>query len=132
MSEIVPDRFREAREYLGFTRDQVAEALHCSPLLIAGLEEGGVEPFEGFLIKLAKLYQRPMEWFSGESSYQPSAWIKPALENPRLTDQDREGILDFDEWLQGRKRAPEPRSFTHFPPASGMDDQAAEDNGIVG
>ena len=25
-----------------------------------------------------------------------------------------------------------PRAFTHFPPESGMDDQAAEDNGIVG
>lgn len=95
------DRLREAREYLGFTRDQVADALHCSPILIAGLEEGGVEPFEGFLVKLGKLYCRPLEWFRGESKFQPSPELLRHLENPRLTDGDREAVLDFAEWLQG-------------------------------
>jgi transcriptional regulator with XRE-family HTH domain len=110
MPEIIPARIREAREYLGFTRDQAAEALHCSPLLIAGLEEGGVEPSEGFLVKLAQFYRRPAGWFTGEWEHHPDPdMVRQLNENPRLTEGDREAVLDFAEFLAGAGPAPKPR-----------------------
>jgi transcriptional regulator with XRE-family HTH domain len=98
MADLIPQRFREAREYLGVTRDQVAAALHCSPLLIEGLEDGGVEPSAAFLVQLSRLYHRPAEWFTGEFTFSPSPGLLGKVEN--LTTRDRDAVLDFAEFLQ--------------------------------
>jgi transcriptional regulator with XRE-family HTH domain len=104
VAEIIPARFREAREYIGFTLDQAATALHCSRLLLESLEDGGVEPAEGFTVQLCRLYRRPLKWFTGESEFQPSRRVLAQVE--KLTEGDRAAVLDFAEFLQGAGPAP--------------------------
>jgi hypothetical protein len=54
------------------------------------------------LRKLSRLYRRPIAWLFGESTFQPSPeMLRQLHENPRLTDIDREAVLDFAEFLQG-------------------------------
>lgn len=133
-AEPIPSRFREAREYLGFTREQVATATGWHVDRVITLEDGtGGCPTELEFANLSKLYRRPLEWFRGEFKFEPGPGITRMLEGVK-DPGDREGILDFAEFLACKKQAEaaQPTAFSHFPPESGMDDQAAEDNGIVG
>jgi transcriptional regulator with XRE-family HTH domain len=101
----VPDRLREAREYLGFTREDTAAALRCSPLLIEALEAGTADSRAEMLERLAAFYRRPVSWLCGVSDFQPSPEMLRKVEG--LSAGDREAILDFAEWLQGAGPAPE-------------------------
>lgn len=94
------DRIRQAREYVGFTVEDVAGYLGWSPVLIEGIEDGTVTPDEGRLAALGKLYGRPIVWFRGESRFEPGPGITRMLEDVKHPG-DREAILDFAEWLQG-------------------------------
>ena len=130
--KVSADRLREAREYMGFSPDDVSCAMDRERQWIDDIEHGRQKITGEELRKLSRLYRRPIAWLCGESTFQPPPEMLRQLDNPRLTDGDREAVLDFAEWLQGAGPAPKPRVFRHFPPASGMDDQAAEDNGIIG
>lgn len=99
MPEVVPARFREAREYIGLTVQDVATAIPCSPLLIEALEAGGADPGPEMLDRLGRLYRRPVAWLLGETTFQPSPGVLRLVKN--LGDGDREAILDFAEFLQG-------------------------------
>lgn len=101
---VQPGRLREAREYLGFTREQVATVLHCSPLLIEAMENGTAGPGPELAAKLVNLYRRPLWWLCGETRFQPSEDLLHKVEG--LHPGDREVILDFAEWLQDAGPAP--------------------------
>lgn len=103
---IIPDRLLEAREYLGFTREQAAVALGTEPLALADMENGSAEPTEVMLAKMGQFYRRPLAWFSGESRFEPSPGLLRRTEN--LHPGDREAILEFAEWLQGAGAPPKP------------------------
>jgi hypothetical protein len=103
-------RFREAREYLGFSRDDVDTALGWPAGFTAAYEDGAMEPRAATLAKLGKLYRRPVGWFTREWEYHPGPdMVRRLNENPRLTDRDREAVLDFAEFLAGAGPAPKPR-----------------------
>ena len=100
MPAIQSSRLREARDYVGFTREDVARACGWDVDRIITLEDGTGGPMTGLeLRKLARLYRRPVAWFSGESRYQPSADLLRHVED--LHPGDREAVLDFAEWLAG-------------------------------
>ena len=99
MPDIQPERLREAREYVGFSREDAAGAVHTDALALADMESGIAEPTDAMLAKLAALYCRPVAWFSGESSFQPSEDLLRKIEG--LHPGDREAVLDFAEWLAG-------------------------------
>ena len=104
------DRLREAREYIGFSKDDVARAMQCEPIWVDGIENGRTTVTGEELRKLSRLYRRPVAWLCGETTFQPSAeMLRQLNENPRLTDGDREAVLDFAEFLQGSGPAPKPR-----------------------
>jgi transcriptional regulator with XRE-family HTH domain len=100
-------RLREAREFLGFTDAQVTKALGLPPGRLQALESGGGPVTGQELRRLSRLYTRPVPWFSGESSFQPSPALLRKVE--RMPEHDREAMLDFAEWLQGAGPAPAPR-----------------------
>jgi transcriptional regulator with XRE-family HTH domain len=100
----VPARLREAREYVGLTREDAAGALGCTPLLVESMETGEAVLFPEMLRRLARLYRRPAEWLCGQSGFQPSAGQLRLVEN--LGDGDREAVLDFMEFLHGAGPAP--------------------------
>jgi transcriptional regulator with XRE-family HTH domain len=99
MPNILPGRLLEAREYLGFTREEVASATDGQAGLIAELEAGGTTITGEQLRKLSRLYRRPIAWFSDEYPYQPSEGLLRKVEH--LTPGDREAVLDFAEFLAG-------------------------------
>jgi transcriptional regulator with XRE-family HTH domain len=124
------ERLHEARDYLGFSQDDVAGAMDRERGWVDDIEHGRQRVTGEELRKLSRLYQRPVAWLCGETTFQPGPELLRQVEH--LDEGDREAMLDFAEFLEGAKRAPQPRAYTHFPPESGMDDQAAEDNGIIG
>lgn len=96
--KVLAPRLTEAREYLGFTREDVAGALRCDPLLIGQYEDGSANLTGEHLRKLSRLYGRPLAWLQGESTFQPSPDLLRRLEGQ--SDHDREAVLDFAEFLE--------------------------------
>lgn len=106
--KVSADRLREARVYLGFSQDDVANATGWHVDRIITLEDGTGGPATGLeLRKLSRLYRRPVAWLCGETTFQPGPEMLHQVEN--LTDGDREAILDFAEFLEGAGPAPAPR-----------------------
>ena len=60
------ERLREAREYLGFSQDQVATFLGVPRSALSLMESGRRKVDALELKKLAGLYQRPVSHFTGE------------------------------------------------------------------
>jgi transcriptional regulator with XRE-family HTH domain len=91
MGAVIPARLLEAREGAGFTPEDVAGALRCQPQLVTSMEQGTTAPKAKELAHLARLYHRPVSWFTGAA--------EPPLENP--TAGEGYGLL-FSEGEQAR------------------------------
>ena len=59
-------RLRQAREYLGFSQEAVAEALGVPRASVSAMEGGHRKVSSLELRDLARLYKRPIEWFYGQ------------------------------------------------------------------
>lgn len=102
-------RLKEAREYLGLSQQEVATALDLPRTAVSMMESGqrGVDSLE--LKALAKLYQRPMAFFTGEDEVLGAdvgddvALL--AKQVSKLSDQDRGELLRFSEFLMQRSQA---------------------------
>lgn len=102
-------RLREARVYLGFSRDEVSGAMGRERRWVDDIEHGRQRITGEDLRKLSRLYRRPAGWFTGEWEHHPDpGMVRQLNENPRLTEGDREAVLDFAEFLAGAGPAPEP------------------------
>jgi len=104
------ERLREAREYLGFSQDQVATFLGVPRSALSLMETGQrkVEVLE--LTKLAGLYKRPVGYFTdAELEETPfSADIKHlARKVSELSQDDREELGRFADFLRARKKKKE-------------------------
>jgi transcriptional regulator with XRE-family HTH domain len=104
------ERLREAREYLGFSQDQVATFLEVSRSALSLMETGQrkVEALE--LKKLAALYKRPVGYFTGEEEEEASfgADVKHlARKVSELSADDRQEVVRFAEFLRAKKKAKE-------------------------
>ena len=101
-------RLREARDYLGLSQQEVATALSLPRTAVSMMESGqrGVDSLE--LKALAKLYQRPITFFTGEEEVLGSdVGADVALlakQVAKLSDQDRSELLRFSEFLMLRSR----------------------------
>jgi transcriptional regulator with XRE-family HTH domain len=99
-------RLKEAREYLGLSQQEVATALALPRTAVSMMESGqrGVDLLE--LKALAKLYQRPMAFFSGDEEVLGSRVGADvallAKQVAKLSDQDRSELLRFSEFLMQR------------------------------
>lgn len=99
-------RLKDAREYRGFSQDDVAKVLRVSRSAISLIENGarGLDILE--LRKLAALYQCSIEELTGE---QPSEKREPnsirmvARAAAALSPEDRTEVLRFAQFLQARK-----------------------------
>jgi len=109
-TKVLGSRLREAREYHGFSRDDVDTAIGWPAGTIASVEDGSCTIDGGKLRKLSRLYRRPVEWLCGETTFTPSPSLLRSVEN--MTPGDREAILDFAEFLQGAGPAPKPKRRT--------------------
>jgi transcriptional regulator with XRE-family HTH domain len=103
------DRLREAREYLGFSQDEVAKSLNIPRSAVSLIESGQrrVEAIE--LQALAKLYQKSVASLTGEEAPPelPEDVAHLARAAARLTDADRVELTRFAEFLGRRNSPPE-------------------------
>lgn len=102
----IAERLREAREYLGLSQQEVAAALELPRSAVSLIETGqrGVDSLE--LKALARLYQRPIGHFTGEEP-QPMGGDVAILARQisKLSEQDRDELLRFSEYLVQRSKA---------------------------
>lgn len=96
-------RLREAREYVGLLQEDVARALAIPRASVSTLESGKRRVSSLELRRLARLYRRPVGWLLGEDlEIDPSAPLFRATAT--LSDNDREQVLRFAEFLAGAGR----------------------------
>jgi transcriptional regulator with XRE-family HTH domain len=102
------ERLREARKYLGLNQEEVAEYLKIPRTALVDIESGQrrVEAIE--LTRLAKLYKQPVGYFTGEdaaASALPASIMFLAKQAAQLSDQDKEELSRFVEYLRARSQA---------------------------
>jgi transcriptional regulator with XRE-family HTH domain len=99
------EKLRQAREYLGFSQDEVATFLKVPRTAITNIESGQrkVEALE--LKRLAELYRQPVGYFTGEDEASASLPADVALlarQAAKLSVKDREELGRFAEFLRAR------------------------------
>lgn len=102
------EKLRDARKYLGLKQEDVAAYLSLPRTALVDIESGRrrVEAIE--LTRLAKLYKQPVSYFTGEDA--AAAALPPdvahlARQAAKLSDQDREELSRFAEYLRARSQA---------------------------
>jgi transcriptional regulator with XRE-family HTH domain len=101
-------RFREVREYLGFSQQMVADRTGIARSSISDIERGARRVDSLELKKLARLYRRPAGYFLDErQDATPGdhaiAGLARAL--TQLTEGDRDAVVRFAEYLLDRRAA---------------------------
>lgn len=95
---------REVREYLGFSREEVATYLgvSCSTLSNSNIERGQCEVSDLELKRLAELYQQPVGYFTGDLEFPSSLPEDLAKLAAALSKQDRNELSRFVGYLRAR------------------------------
>jgi transcriptional regulator with XRE-family HTH domain len=101
-------RFREVREYLGFSQQMVADRTGIARSSISDIERGARRVDSLELKKLARLYRRPAGYFIDERpdatpGDHAIAGLARAL--AQLTEGDREAVVRFAEYLRDKRAA---------------------------
>jgi transcriptional regulator with XRE-family HTH domain len=101
-------RLKQARKYLGLKQEDVAAHLKIQRTALGDIESGQrrVEAIE--LTHLAKLYKQPVSYFIGEDTAAaalPASIAYLAREATKLSDQDRDELSRFVEYLRARSQA---------------------------
>ncbi len=97
------ERLRAAREYLGLSQEEVASQIGVPRPAISQMENANrrVEAVE--LSKLARLYQKPVSYFTGEELIEEPLQLellkRAAAE---LSEGDRNEVLKFAQYLRAR------------------------------
>lgn len=100
-------RLKEAREYLGLSQQEVASTLKISRSAISLIESGQRRVDSVELKAFARLYQRPVSFFTGEDS-EPAVAADVAMlakQVAKLSEQDRNELLRFSEFLMQRAKS---------------------------
>ena len=115
--ELTPDRktlgqrLRNAREYVGMKQEDVARHLSIPRSALSHIEAGQRKVDALELSLMAKLYQRPVSWFTGEGalpeSELPEEIAHVARAAASLSSQDRQELARFADFLTSRARTRE-------------------------
>jgi transcriptional regulator with XRE-family HTH domain len=104
---LLGERFKEAREYLDLSQDEVGKKVGLPRAAISLIESGQrrVDAIE--LQKLAELYQRPITYFTGQviGAKLPEDVEHLARTATKLSDRDRQELARFAEFLSSRSES---------------------------
>jgi len=103
-------RLREARDYLGFSQEEVATYLGVSRSALSNIESGQRKVDALEMKKLAGLYKRPVTHFTGEESEDPTYGqdiAHLARKASELSADDRAELGRFADFLRARKKEKE-------------------------
>jgi transcriptional regulator with XRE-family HTH domain len=102
-------RLREAREYLGYSQAEVADAVGLPRPAISRFETGQRKVSVLELGRLATLYHRTPDFFLRPPEPTEDATVNALFRATRqLSDRDREQVLRFAEFLRGAGPPPKP------------------------
>ncbi|SRR6266566_2235405 len=113
--ERLGNRLRESREYLGLSQEFVAEHLGIPRASISAMENGKRKVSSLELKQLARIYKQPLSYFLGEDEFardeQSQDVVFSALYRTAraLSDQDRQQVLRFAQFLRQAGQAPAPK-----------------------
>jgi transcriptional regulator with XRE-family HTH domain len=106
--QVLGERLKEAREYVGLKQDDVAKTLGIPRSALSNVEAGTRKVDAIELARLAKLYQRPVAWFTGEdpsaTTEIPEEVAHVARAAATLSRQDRQELARFADFLKSRAR----------------------------
>ena len=109
--QLLGERLRRAREYLGFSQDEVSSFLGVPRTAVTNMERGQrkVEALE--LKRLAQLYKHSVDHFTDDDDASAAA-LPPdvshlARQAAQLNPKDREELARFAEFLNSRSKARE-------------------------
>ena len=97
-------RLREAREYIGLLQEDVATALDIPRASVSAIESGKRRVSSLELRRLGRLYRRPVAWLLGEEDAEIDMDTPLRRATETLSDQDKEQVLRFAEFLAGAGR----------------------------
>ncbi len=105
--ETLGRKLREAREYLDLAQDEVARILNIPRSAISLIESGQrkVEALE--LKRLAEMYQRPVNSFTGDEGQNaslPDEVEHLARAASELSKEDRDELVRFAAFLRSRSK----------------------------
>lgn len=102
------NRLREAREYLGFSQEEVANYLGVPRTALTSIEAGTRKVDALELKKLASLYKRPVAHFTGEDvgeEFGDEDVAHLARKARELSPEDRAELGRFADFLRAKKQA---------------------------
>ncbi len=103
--QVLGAKLKEAREYIGFKQDQVASHLEVPRTAISEMEKGKRNVSALELKKLAQLYQRPVQYFTGDGVAIPADVAFLARTASSLSNTDRKELQRFAEFLQAKSKS---------------------------
>src|SRR5271155_1633821 len=101
------ERLREAREYVGFSQEEVATFLGVPRSALSNIETGQRKVDALELKKLASLYKRPTTHFTGESAEDQAVGEEVAhlaRKASELSAEDRAELGRFADFLRAKKQ----------------------------
>jgi transcriptional regulator with XRE-family HTH domain len=107
--QVLGERLKEAREYVGLKQDDVAKKLGIPRSALSNIEAGSRKVDAIELAQLAKLYQRSVAWFTGEDPQGASDKMTAEVAHvaraaAALSHQDRQELARFADFLKSRAR----------------------------
>jgi len=101
--EQIATRLREARDYVGLRQDHVATELGLSRSAISEIESGRRKVSATELTKMARLYERPVSWFTDDVVKEVSREVEfLARTATELSDKDLGELQQFAEFLKNK------------------------------
>lgn len=93
-------RIKEAREYLGLTQQQVANAIGIPRSAVSDIESGKRKIAVGELKKLTVLLRHPTGYFLGNEPELAPDVLALARTAENLSENDRKELLRFAKYLE--------------------------------
>lgn len=102
----IGQKLKDAREYTGYSQDDVAKYLKISRSAVSLIENGQRKLDSVELYNLSKLYKRPMAYFTEDdfAIEQDPALSAFARNLKELSDNDKDELSKFAEFLLMRAR----------------------------
>lgn len=97
--QAVGKRLRAARETLGLTQGDIAEALGIPRTSVISMEAGGRNVTALELRRLARIYRRSVQWLLGEEDDVPTMDNALYRATAHLSDDDKHQVLRFAQFL---------------------------------
>ena len=94
-------RLRQARKFLGYSREQIALQLCIEPSQLLDIERGVHRASGKILTKFSGLYERPVEWLTSVSEVgdNDEDWLS-TQDRRQLSEEDRNELRNFQQVIQ--------------------------------